>query len=125
MSSSQRRDDSLDVPRNFSLSTDERVRAIATGPLAYMRRLRSIEDLEESLVRMLVEDPRATAPVREALEKLNDLIARHNRWYPIEANLPMHLRTGELIDRTGRPFRPMAPRTLEELMARAEARARA
>jgi hypothetical protein len=54
-----------------------------------------------------------------ALARLDDLIARHNRWYPIEANLPMHPRTGELVDRTGAPWRPMPPRTLDELLARA------
>ncbi len=132
MGESFRSRDTLDPLRNFTLTTEDRVRAAAAGPPAYMRRLRSIEDLEEGIVRVLCEqllegrsegaDPeahaRATAPLR-ALERLNDLVARHNRWYPIEADLPIHPATGELVDRTGKPFRPMPARTLDELLAQA------
>jgi hypothetical protein len=120
---------------NFTLTAEDRVRALASGPPAWMRRLRAIEDLEEGIVRVLVEaceqaaaqgaEPaahaRANAPLR-ALERLNDLVARHNRWYPIEANLPIQPRTGELLDRTGQLWRPMPVRTLDELLARALAR---
>src|ERR1700722_17725996 len=135
MASSQRRPETADPARNFTLTTEERVRAAASGPPAFMRRLRSIEDLEEGIVRVLAglcEEARASgqpaeshareAAPRNALERLNDLIARHNRWYAIEANLPMRPGTGELIDRTGEPWRPMAPRTMSELLARALAR---
>jgi hypothetical protein len=121
--------------RNFTLTTEVRVRAIANGPPAYARRKRAIEDLQEGIVRILCErcaegvaqgtDPeahaRACAPVR-ALERLNDLVARHNRWYPIEANLPSHPRTGELLDRNREPWRPLLAITLDELLARALAR---
>jgi hypothetical protein len=120
--------------RNFSLTSEERVRAIAAGPPAHMRRLRAIEDLEEGIVRVLAQryaEARAQkidadayalskAPLR-AIARLADLIERHNRWYPIEANLPMHPRTGELLDRTGLPWRPLAPRDLTQLLARARA----
>lgn len=136
MSSSQRRPETLDPVRNFTLTTEERVRAVAAGPPAYMRRLRAIEDLEEGIVRVLAElceeaiasGLDAQARAREgvpahALERLNDLIARHNRWYPIEANLPMQMRTGELVDRTGALWTPMPSRSLEELLARALSRA--
>jgi hypothetical protein len=123
------------APRNFTMTNDERVRAIATGPPAHLRRLRAIEDLEENIVRALVEHyeealaanvdgatyARMRAPQR-AIERLADLVQRHNRYYLIEANLPMHPRTGELIDRTGEPWRPLAPRTLEELLGRAKDR---
>jgi hypothetical protein len=113
------------------------VRAVASGPPAYIRRKRAIEDLEEGIVRVLVErcaeaieqgrrdvaaHARESAPLR-ALERLNDLIARHNRYYPIEANLPVHPRTGELIERSGEPWRPMKARTLDELLALAMSRA--
>ncbi len=132
MSSSQRRPETLDPVRNFTLTTEERIRAVAAGPPAYMRRLRAIEDLEQGIVRVLAglcEEARAAgldeeaharqaAPVH-ALARLDDLIARHNRWYPIEANLGMQPRTGELVDRTGAPWRPMRSRTLDELLARA------
>jgi hypothetical protein len=124
--------ETLTPQRNFTLTTEDRVRAAASGPPAYIRRLRSIEDLEEGIVRVLVErcqegldqalDPeahaRSVAPLR-ALERLNDLVARHNRWYPIEANLPLHPPTGQLIDRTGQPWRPLSARSLDELLARA------
>jgi hypothetical protein len=135
MSSSQRRPETLDPVRNFTLSTEERIRAVASGPPAYVRRLRKIEDLEEGIIRVLTElldEARASglppeAHAREAaplhaLKRLGDLIERHNRWYPIEANLPMQPRTGELVDRTGEPWRPMQPRTLDELLARALSR---
>ena len=49
---------------------------------------------------------------------LNELIAKHNRYYPIEANLPMELRTGRLIER-GVPWRPMPAVTAADLLARA------
>jgi hypothetical protein len=121
--------------RNFSLGTEERVRAITAGPPAHLRRLRAIEDLEETIVRFLAECfdqaraasedaeayARARAPKR-ALERLADLIDRHNRFYPIEANLPMHPRTGQLVDRTGAPFRPMPRADLAHLLARARTR---
>jgi len=122
--------------RNFSLPTEERVRAIAAGPPAHVRRLRAIEDLEAGIVRVLAQRyaeahalridadafARSRAPLR-AVERLADLIGRHNRWYPIEANLPMHPRTGELLDRSGLPWRPLAPRDLEQLLACAKAAA--
>jgi len=134
MSPSPRPLDTAAPAHDFTLTTEDRVRALAGGPPAFMRRLRSIEDLEEGIVRSLaalLEEARAAGRPPEAharaaapvamLEKLNDLIARHNRWYPIEANLPMRPRTGELIDRTGEPFRPRPQLTLEELLARARA----
>jgi hypothetical protein len=135
MSSSPRRTETAAPARNFSLTTEDSVRAAAAGPPAYMRRLRNIEDLVEGIVRVLVElceEARASgepeeayvrqAAPRAALRKLDDLIARHNRWYPIEANLPMQPRTGELIDRTGAPWRPMHAPTLDDLLARALSR---
>ncbi len=60
-------------------------------------------------------------PLR-ALERLNDLIDRHNRWYPIEANLPIHARTGALLDRDGQPWRPLPSVSADDLVTRALAR---
>jgi hypothetical protein len=119
--------------RNFSLPTEERLRAIAAGPPAHLRRLRAIEDLADGIVRVLAQrydeartlavDPdgyaRSRVPAR-AIERLADLIARHNRWYPVEANLPMHPRTGELLDRSGMPWIPLPPPDLERLLTRAK-----
>jgi hypothetical protein len=114
-----RQQDTAAPQRNFTVTTEERVRAVVGGPPAFIRRLRAIEDLEEAIVRILLER-REGAPLPEAaLERLNDLVARHNRWYPIEANLAIHPRSGALIDRTGQPWEPMAPRTMESMLARA------
>ncbi|HZU85162.1 MAG TPA: hypothetical protein VE987_19655 [Polyangiaceae bacterium] len=111
----------------FVLSTEERVRAAMTGPPAYVRRLRAIEDLEQAIVRELEACARADAALpaaaADALARLNELIVRHNRYYPIEADLPVHLRTGELLERTGEPWRPRPARSLDELTAIARARA--
>jgi len=52
------------------------------------------------------------------LAKLNDLIARHNRYYPIEANLPIEVRSGRLLER-GRPWQPPVAVTTADLLARA------
>jgi hypothetical protein len=122
--------------RNFTVSFEQRLRAATGGPPAYLRRKRSIEDLRESIVRGLAEHcahatsngadaalyARTKAPARE-IERLCELVARHNRWYPIEANLPVHPRTGELLERTGEPWRPMDVPTLEELIREAASRA--
>jgi hypothetical protein len=78
--------------------------------LAYMRRLRAIEDEEARHVRELEEAWRALAEeVRDEaafslawrevasawdFKRVNDLIASHNAYYPIEARVPMSPRTG-------------------------------
>jgi hypothetical protein len=36
---------------------------------------------------------------------VNDLIDRHNRWYPIEARLPMDPRTRDYVKVGGRSYR--------------------
>ena len=131
--------ETLDPARNFTLTTEDRVRAVAAGPPAYIRRRRAIEDLEEGIVRVLVEqceEARSAGAGRaelaahahsnvpwRALERLNELISRHNLYYPIEANLPVHPRTGELMERSGEPWRPMKPRRVEELVEQALVRA--
>jgi hypothetical protein len=105
--------------RNFSLSIDDRLRAFAQGAPAYMRRRRAIDDLHERLAgRIAVAggDARAIAEIADDLARLNELIARHNRYYPIEANLPVDPRTGRLLER-GVPWRPLPPVTFEDLAA--------
>jgi hypothetical protein len=116
--------------RNFTLSSEARVRAAVSGPLAYMKRLRVIEDLEKAIVDRLSEcckkaatlgiEPRsfarAAAPTG-ALARLDDLVDRHNRWYPVEANLPIDPRTGQLLDRDGTPWQPIQRGSLDKLLA--------
>lgn len=124
---------SLDAfPMNFRLTIAERVRAAAGVP-AYMRRLRRIEDLEEALLMALDEihqEARDETPTIEEAERafreradrldltlLNDLIDRHNRYYPIEANLPVDVRTKQVLQ-GGKAWRPKPLVTLESLMDR-------
>jgi hypothetical protein len=38
-------------------------------------------------------------------EELNELIAQHNEWYPIERDLPLNPRTGEYVRVAGRSYR--------------------
>ena len=106
--------------RNFTLDIEERVRAVVTGPPAYVRRLRIIEDLEAAIVRLLASGQHERQ-ARWLLDRLNDLVSRHNRYYPVEANLAIDPRTGELVDRDGGRWSPMPARALEDLRRRAEA----
>ena len=102
--------------RNFTLSLEERLRAYVQGVPSHIRRRRRIEDLEARLVGRLAED--AAADVTADLALLDGLIDRHNRYYPIEANLPVDLRTGRLVER-GAPWRPLSPADVASLRARA------
>jgi hypothetical protein len=115
--------DTAAPPRNFTLSVEERLRAYAQGVPGYIRRRRRIEDLEAALIAKVAAAPLATemvfsTEVTDDLARLNDLIERHNRYYPIEANLPIDVRTGKLLDR-GAPWRPLPLVTAAHLLARA------
>jgi len=107
--------------RNF-LPVADTYLAATRGPLAYMLRLREIEqrtaDHEErlagawhALAEDSVGDDAAFARAWEAVAAVwtfadvNDLIERHNRWYPIEARLPMDPRTGDYALVNGRHYR--------------------
>jgi hypothetical protein len=106
-------DDTASPARNFTVTTEEKVRALM-GPPAYMRRRRDIEDLEENLLKKL----RAGKPPESLdLRPINDLIDRHNRYYPVEANLPIDPQTGVLLE-LGRPWKPMPKLTIETLLAK-------
>src|SRR5262245_36767439 len=115
--------DTAAPPRNFTLSIGDRVRAYTQGVPGHIRRRRRIEDLESRLIGTLAaaEAPVAVAASPEVtadLTLLNDLISRHNHYYPIEANLPIDVRTRRLIDR-GAPWRPLPAVTPADLLARA------
>ncbi len=117
------------LPVNFKISLDARVRAAAGVP-AYMRRKRRIEDLEEAMRQALVEVYQQAlednggdeAAAKGAMQQrardmdlglLNDLIDRHNRYYPIEANLPTDVKTGKLMA-LGKPWEPLALMTWKD-----------
>lgn len=124
---------SVDPPRNFTLGTDERIRALTIGAPAYAIRKRKIEDNEERWVETLValrEKLEAQGKTRSEIEralrdkaatfdyaKQNELVAIHNRWYPVEANLRIDPRThGYLVH--GRPWYPETEFTPARILAR-------
>jgi hypothetical protein len=90
------------------------------GPLPYMQRLKAIEELTQAHLDRLEAAWRALAEecggeefarrwrerlARWSFHEVNDLIARHNRWYPAESRLPMDPRTGDFVRLDGRPYR--------------------
>lgn len=106
--------------RNFKPAVDKYVASLG-GPLVYMQRLRQIEietaGHEERLAvawHALADecpDPvefaerwRRTAE-RWSFTAVNELIERHNRWYPAEARLPMDPRSGDFVLVGGKPYR--------------------
>ncbi len=114
--------DSAVLTTNFTIPTEERMRALVSGPPAYMRRRREIEDLEAAIrgaVRA-VEEGRARDSdlsrlrIERQLVRLNTLIDQHNRYYPGEANLPMDPTTGALLE-NGEPWSPLPHVTLASL----------
>lgn len=106
--------------RNFRPAADGYLVSLA-GPTAYMVRLREIDALTAALEAQLADrwhalakeagdaatfaarwrDEAERAPVHE----VNDLIDRHNRWYPAEARLPMDPRRGDFALVNGRDYR--------------------
>ena len=107
--------------RNFRPAVDRYVVSLG-GPLPYMRRLRQIELETEDHERRLAEawrdlagscdgDADAFAPRWRALaerwsfDAVNELISRHNRWFPAEARLPMDPRSGDFVLVGGKPYR--------------------
>jgi hypothetical protein len=97
--------------RNFRVEADNYLASMG-GPLPYMQRLRQIEDeTDRHLARLEVAyrdaDPRRWPAIAEKwnFSEVNDLIARHNRWFPIEARLPMNPRTRDYVTVGGRDYR--------------------
>ncbi|MBX3186327.1 MAG: hypothetical protein KF819_04895 [Labilithrix sp.] len=125
---------SADPPRNFLISTEERIRALTIGVPAYAARKRHIEDLVDRFVATLVEAhdvlvaKGALVEIEAALlararafdrKKLDRLVDAHNRYYPIEANLSIDRATGDYL-LGGRRWLPEAPWTPERLVASAQ-----
>ena len=105
--------------RNFRPDADAYLASLG-GPLPYMLRLREIESLaaahEEALSAAyahLAAELSAAAlggAWRELVEawsfdEVNDLIARHNRWYPVEARLRMDPKRRDYALVNGRDYR--------------------
>jgi hypothetical protein len=97
--------------RNFRPDADAQLAALG-GPLAWMRRLRAIElavELHEQQLAeayALRESPEEWRKLAEAWDfsEVNDLIDRHNRYYPTESRLPMNPRTGDFVRVNGKPY---------------------
>jgi hypothetical protein len=98
--------------RNFRAEADTYLASLG-GPLPYMQRLRSIEsETDFHLVRLReaydehLGDPDGWRRVagRWDFGAVNDLIERHNRWYPIESRLPMDPRTRDFVKVGGKPY---------------------
>ena len=104
--------------RNFSPSVEGYARSVA-GPPAYVERLRQIEEeiadhlgrlqtAWEELCREAAADEREhrwrELAGRWSFHAVNELIERHNRWYPAEARLAMSPRTGDFVPVGGRPY---------------------
>jgi hypothetical protein len=104
--------------RNFRPAAEGYLASLG-GPLPYMVRLREIEALtaehEQALAaerdRLAAEAPDRfeeawrTLVTRWSFEEVNDLIERHNRWYPAESRLPMDPRRRDYALVNGRDYR--------------------
>jgi hypothetical protein len=92
----------------------DRYLASLGGPLPFMRRLRQIDDEIDALTARLAQayaERTDAASWRRLAQRwdfgeVNDLIERHNRYYPIEARLPMDPRTRDYVKIGGRSYRP-------------------
>jgi hypothetical protein len=109
--------------RNFRPDADAAVRALG-GPTVWMRRLRAIEVELEQHERQLEEAwhalARETADPAEfdrrwrdtarhwSFAEVNELVDRHNRWFPAEARLAMDPRTRDFVKINGRPYQRQA-----------------
>lgn len=119
--------------RNFRSSAESYL-ASAGGPLPYMLRLREIESASakheaslreerEALAEECARDPELfatrwrTLASAWAFDEVNDLIERHNRWYPVESRLPMDPRTGDYVLVNGRAYR-LAPLDADWILER-------
>jgi hypothetical protein len=99
--------------RRFRPEADRYLASLG-GPLPYMQRLRQIDEAIEAhavrLARAYAEhggDPDRWRRVAERWDfgEVNDLIERHNRYYPIEARLAMDPRTRDYVKVGGRSYR--------------------
>ncbi len=110
------------VPSSL-ISLQDRVKALAVGGApAWSRRLKRIHDLTQAATALLREQwhaqasaargdrARFTAAWKRHAEshnfaEVNELIARHNRYFPAEANLPMDVKTLDYVSFGGGDYR--------------------
>jgi hypothetical protein len=105
------------------ISLPERVRALAIGGApAWSRRLKRIHDLTLAATAQLQGEWHRTAAqargdrqrfaeawqqhaVSYDFAQINDLVDRHNRYFPAEANLPMDIKTLDYVSYSGGDYR--------------------
>lgn len=99
--------------RRFRPDADRYLASLG-GPLPYMLRLRQIDDAIEAHAEQLAAaydehggDAAAWRRLAAAWDfgEVNDLIERHNRWYPVEARLAMDPRTRDYVKVGGSSYR--------------------
>jgi hypothetical protein len=105
--------------RNFRTAAEGYLASLG-GPLPYMVRLREIDEhvaTHERSLEAAWRDLATTCTDQEfgrrwreivgswMFHEVNDLIERHNRWYPAEARLPMDPKTGDYALVNGRDYR--------------------
>jgi hypothetical protein len=109
--------------RNFTLSVEQRIAATISGPPAYAVRLRQIEDLEGAMIGILIKERAVDGPtipvaVARKIEEINRLIGEHNRYYPVEKNLPVDPHSGQLLE-MGEAWYPMRMISIDMLREKA------
>ena len=111
--------------RNFVAEPDSYLTSLG-GPLPYMRRLREIErETDRQLAELAAayelhrSDAAAWRRVAERWDfgSINELIEKHNRWFPAEARLKMNPRTRDFVEVGGKPYR-REPLDAEWILAR-------
>ena len=98
--------------RRFRPEADAYVASLG-GPLPYMRRLRTIDDaveehrwrLEQAYAERDDDESWRALAARWDFSEVNDLIERHNRWYPVEARLAMDPRSRDFVKVGGVDYR--------------------
>jgi hypothetical protein len=99
--------------RRFRAEADRYLAALG-GPLPYMKRARAIDDEIDGhrarLAQAYAEHDGDGEEWRRFAERwdfgdVNELIERHNRWYPVEARLAMDPRTRDFVKVGGRSYR--------------------
>ncbi len=99
--------------RNFQPEADRYLASLG-GPLPYMQRLRRIDEETDSVRAQLAEayelhrdNPAEWRRIAARFDfgEINDLIERHNRWFPVESRLPMDPRSRDFVPVGGRPYR--------------------
>jgi hypothetical protein len=99
--------------RAFGAQAHSYVASLA-GPPRYMERARMIDEETErhrarveEAYELYRDDPDEWRRVAERwnFTEVNDLIERHNTWYPVEARLPMNPKTKDYVEVGGRPYR--------------------